>query len=188
MPEKEVVLHTRFRFKPEGSDKYITAFFESSATDVLVKTPFMDIYDGNGTLKDLLDAIEQNMTKSTLMLTATEFQAQNPILQKGQFGFEIDTGILKLGDGMTNYNNLKFTFTTKPVDLNTLNLEGFNEVNDNEVVGTVDDNNNVKSAKLEFSDETGKNIAVDVGDLNIGTEGYHSSNIFFEVKEPPLNE
>jgi len=38
--------------------------------------------------------------------TAAEWAAANPILDEGELGFEIDTGINKVGDGLTAYANL----------------------------------------------------------------------------------
>ena len=38
--------------------------------------------------------------------TAAEWAAANPILDEGELGFEIDTGINKVGDGLTAYENL----------------------------------------------------------------------------------
>lgn len=40
--------------------------------------------------------------------TASNWSTQNPILMKGELGIEIDTRKVKVGDGVTNYNNLKY--------------------------------------------------------------------------------
>ena len=38
--------------------------------------------------------------------TAANWQIKNPILRKGEQGLETDTGIMKIGDGTTEYNSL----------------------------------------------------------------------------------
>ena len=47
--------------------------------------------------------------KSSYLLrkdTAENWQNKNPILRKGEQGLETDTGIIKIGDGATEYNSL----------------------------------------------------------------------------------
>ncbi len=38
--------------------------------------------------------------------TAANWSSANPVLAQGEFGWEIDTNVLKLGDGTTVYNSL----------------------------------------------------------------------------------
>lgn len=182
MSDKEVVLHTRLRFKPEGSDKYVIALVETSAEDVLVKTPFMDFYDGNGTLKDLLSAIEKNFVQKPILLEANEFKELNPVLQEGQLGIETDTGIIKFGDGKSNYNDILLYIQPQQLSTESLNLEGMSVMNNNTVTGQVSDTDNTRSATLHVTAEDGKDISINASDLSVGTDNYHSSNIFFEVK------
>ena len=52
-----------------------------------------------------------NSVKATLVLRndlAATWASRNPILAKGEIGAEIDTGLLKLGDGSTAFNNLTY--------------------------------------------------------------------------------
>ena len=47
--------------------------------------------------------------KSSYLLrkdTSENWQNKNPILRKGEQGLETDTGIMKIGDGVTEYNSL----------------------------------------------------------------------------------
>ncbi|MDR1093408.1 MAG: hypothetical protein LBL66_04595 [Clostridiales bacterium] len=44
--------------------------------------------------------------------TAAEWAAQNPILKKGELGYEIDTGKSKIGDGITEWNDQKYASGT----------------------------------------------------------------------------
>lgn len=38
--------------------------------------------------------------------TAAQWQAVNPVLHEGEFGWETDTGILRIGDGFTSFVNI----------------------------------------------------------------------------------
>lgn len=40
--------------------------------------------------------------------TSAEWAAANPILESGEQGYETDTGYLKIGDGLTHWNDLKY--------------------------------------------------------------------------------
>lgn len=47
--------------------------------------------------------------KSSYLLrkdTAANWRKKNPVLRKGEQGLETDTGIIKIGDGVTAYNSL----------------------------------------------------------------------------------
>ena len=52
-----------------------------------------------------------NSVKATLILRndlAATWASRNPILAKGEIGAEIDTGLLKMGDGSTSFNSLPY--------------------------------------------------------------------------------
>jgi hypothetical protein len=52
-----------------------------------------------------------NNVRATLILRndlAETWASKNPILAKGEIGAEIDTGLLKMGDGSTAFNNLNY--------------------------------------------------------------------------------
>lgn len=40
--------------------------------------------------------------------TATEWSSANPILSQGEFGFELDTANIKIGDGLTAWSTLPY--------------------------------------------------------------------------------
>ena len=40
--------------------------------------------------------------------TATNWATENPTLGKGELGIEIDTGLFKIGDGLTAWNSLPY--------------------------------------------------------------------------------
>lgn len=53
----------------------------------------------------------QNSVKATLILRndlAATWASRNPILAKGEIGAEIDTGLLKMGDGISTFNSLNY--------------------------------------------------------------------------------
>lgn len=61
----------------------------------------------------------QNSVKATLVLrndSAANWESRNPILAKGELGAEIDTGLLKMGDGTTNFNSLNYINEGKTAD------------------------------------------------------------------------
>ena len=61
----------------------------------------------------------QNSVRATLILRndlAATWASRNPILAKGEIGAEIDTGLLKMGDGSTSYNALNYINTGKDGD------------------------------------------------------------------------
>ena len=43
-----------------------------------------------------------------LRRTAESFKSSNPILLKNQLGYETDTHLVKVGDGVTHYNDLDY--------------------------------------------------------------------------------
>ncbi len=64
----------------------------------------------------LEDATLANISFSTIKIkvkhgTAAEWAAANPTLAVGEPGYETDTGILKIGDGVTAYNSLDYIGT-----------------------------------------------------------------------------
>jgi hypothetical protein len=44
--------------------------------------------------------------------TAADWAAQNPVLADGELGFEIDTKVIKVGDGVTPWNSLTTPYLT----------------------------------------------------------------------------
>jgi len=45
-------------------------------------------------------------SKETKTMYAADWAANNPLLDEGEIGTEVDTGVLKVGDGTTRYNSL----------------------------------------------------------------------------------
>jgi len=42
--------------------------------------------------------------------TAWEFRTNNPVLPQGMIGYESDTGKVKIGDGVSDWNTLEYSF------------------------------------------------------------------------------
>lgn len=45
---------------------------------------------------------------TAMIFPASEFESENPTLAKGQFGIESDTGMFKIGDKVTAWNDLEY--------------------------------------------------------------------------------
>jgi hypothetical protein len=82
--------------------------------------------------------------------TAANWQANNPVLAEGEFGYETDTGRLKIGDGTTAWNSLPYLVGERVP-------EGF-DFNDVTDKVSVDDTTITKNAsgQLEIKDATDK--------------------------------
>ena len=61
----------------------------------------------------------KNVTQARFLLRnglASDWKIKNPVLLKGELGVEIDTGLLKLGDGVSTFNELRYINVT-PIQL-----------------------------------------------------------------------
>jgi hypothetical protein len=63
--------------------------------------------------------------------TAANWSTNNPILAKGEMGFEYDTGLFKIGDGVTAWSGLSYGGLTGPAQ--TQVLESFGDGSDGNV-------------------------------------------------------
>jgi hypothetical protein len=71
--------------------------------------------------------------------TLSEWSGNNPILALGEAGYELDTKRLKVGDGVSNWNNLSYTRVDnstidfpKPPDVNLIVASSFNNMPNND--------------------------------------------------------
>jgi len=61
---------------------------------------------------EILTAEEHNMAKIQIRRdTSTNWSNVNPILSSGEFGYETDTGKLKIGNGLTSWNSASYFST-----------------------------------------------------------------------------
>jgi exosome complex RNA-binding protein Csl4 len=146
---------------------------------VFVKAAFSDIeYTGNGNLRDVLTNIINKMVLKPLLMSTNEFKVANPIVSRGQFALDTDTGILKIGDGISHYADLKYFWTGVPI-IENMNFEGTSIVDiEGNIQGTVQDNSKVTHAHIEFTNDGGTVLA---NKFTVGTTAVHDSDLFFEV-------
>ena len=67
---------------------------------------------------------------------AQEWQNSNPILAQGEFGVELDTGRIKIGDGVTSWNTLRYERPIESVS-NTANTLVQRDTDGNFSAGTI---------------------------------------------------
>lgn len=60
--------------------------------------------------------------------TSANWTAQNPVLQLGEVGYEINTRKAKLGDGVTAWNSLAYTFEPTAADLGLGNVDNTHDM------------------------------------------------------------
>lgn len=65
--------------------------------------------------------------------TRSQWTTINPILSQGEPAYETDTGLMKIGDGVLNYNSLPYSSVPANYDpnTNTLTLDDDTIVNGN---------------------------------------------------------
>jgi len=66
--------------------------------------------------------VQDKIHKTNYEGTMLDFQTENPVLESGGVGAEIDTGKYKFGDGVTAWNDLPYA-TQKTVENNNPNRE-----------------------------------------------------------------
>ena len=112
MAEQEVTLRTKYRYKPENGDKYLTLYFENGSNDVIIDTDISGVSsEGQTTLTDAILAINtliQQRALQTVYDSSKSLKRKNVLLAQGQFGIESDTLQMKVGDGLRKWRNLPY--------------------------------------------------------------------------------
>lgn len=85
--------------------------------------------------------------------TAAVWTANNPLLQRGEFGSEIDTGKLKVGDGVTYWNDLGYVAAS--------------QIDFADITGSPDDNVALKNALDAKQDVLTEGTGIDIDSDNI---------------------
>lgn len=85
--------------------------------------------------------------------TAAIWTANNPLLQRGEIGSEIDTGKLKIGDGVTYWNDLGYVAAS--------------EIAFADITGTPDDNVALKNALDAKQDVLTEGTGIDIDSTNV---------------------
>ncbi len=49
--------------------------------------------------------------------TASAWTSANPVLAEGEIGIETDTRLIKLGDGINNWNDLEYGLLERPTEI-----------------------------------------------------------------------
>lgn len=101
----ELVIHTKFRYKPEHTEDYITICIESTSDDVIVNG------EEGKTLTQVIDVIKElidNRALKPVYKTHNAMANENIVLEVGQFGIESDTGLFKIGNGKHSWNQLNY--------------------------------------------------------------------------------
>jgi hypothetical protein len=142
MAEQEVTLRTKYRYKPENGDKYLTLYFESGSNDVIIDTDIAGVSsEGKTNLTDVLVAINSMVQQRALLTiydTSKSLTRKNPVLAQGQFGVESDTMRLKIGDGNSTWTQLKYFNTgsgsDEPTDYDTYPIGTITQPSDSAVI------------------------------------------------------
>ena len=105
----------------------------------------------------------QNSVKVTLILrhdTAAEWRIKNPILAEGEIGAEIDTGLLKMGDGINRFSELDY--------INGSSGSGGGKDGDGVLITTVSNKLTIANygrSYWEYDEESGRDLEVFENDL-----------------------
>jgi hypothetical protein len=166
-------LRTKYNFKPENGDTYLTLYFENGSNDVIIDTNIEGIAtSGNTNLTDVLTTLVemiQNRALITVYDTAKSLKRKDIVLAQGQFGIESDTLQIKIGNGITPWNYLPYAIS--------------NQVDNDKAMVVVND-----SSKISTQDEHGDDINVDLTTLRAATEAPEGARAFVKIMDIENNE
>ena len=117
------IIHSRFRYKPDGTDKYVIIHFETSSNDVMMEDNPDQGITGDMNLNDLAKMLMQLIEERALAPIyepRSTLTLENPVLAKGQFGIESDTGKFKIGNGSNKWRQLPYANRTDDEDALTI--------------------------------------------------------------------
>ena len=104
----DTIVHVAYRFKPEGSDKYITTYFETSLIDVIIPEQTRPALLGAENMQEFCNLLMDKMkTERPIYQQARAYDPER-IYPKDKFLYESDTGKLKVGDGIHKYKELNY--------------------------------------------------------------------------------
>lgn len=87
----------------------------------------LSVANGQQTVQYLVSRVQQRTN------TALIWQSTNPVLMAGEIGIESDTTRLKIGDGLTPWNDLSYASTISP----TYTAAAGIVINNNEISATL---------------------------------------------------
>lgn len=109
---ENTIIRSRYRYRPDNSDKYVTVHFETSSD--IVKTPGLEdlgITEGSNitdVIKYLINDLISTRALVPICNTHSWFVLNNPVLANGQIGYETDTCKMKMGNGINPYSYIKY--------------------------------------------------------------------------------
>ena len=110
---ENTIIRSRYKYKPDNSDKYVTIHFETNAD--IVQTPDLSEFGitKGASVTDVIKYLINDLIKTRALVpvcnTHSWFVLNNPVLSNGQMGYETDTCKTKMGDGINPYNMIKYT-------------------------------------------------------------------------------
>ena len=153
-------------FKNGPLDVYLLCTKAGTTTDTELLTLPNDINVNekffDGTVEWEVNKFTNNKTLKVKVNTSSTWQNSNPILEDGELGAESDTNYLKVGDGKTAWNSLKYVST--PSADNKLDANGTAQKAISDSLG-----NNISKTYIKSLSANGTTITYTKGDGSTGT-------------------
>ena len=153
-------------FKNGPLDVYLLCTKAGTTTDTELLTLPNDINVNekffDGTVEWEVNQFTNNKTLKVKVNTSSTWQNSNPILEDGELGAESDTNYLKVGDGKTAWNSLKYVST--PSADNKLDANGTAQKAISDSLG-----NNISKTYIKSLSANGTTITYTKGDGSTGT-------------------
>ena len=122
MADKLPVLHTTYNFKPKNANGYVKIYFECSPQDIIIEDSDKDKLLNSDNLLQLLTQLVTlaNNAQNKVLMTWSYSIDKSEVFPRGQIIYEQDTGVIRIGDGNSTYENLghaKPAITAEEVEL-----------------------------------------------------------------------
>ena len=127
--------------------------------------------------------------KTTFQLkrgTAARWKELNPVLRQGEPGFEYDTGKLKIGDGLTAYNDLKYQ-TSKDYVINQPTSTTFPLIGEKDVIYKAENEKMLYQWNNDIKDYEPLNF-VDLSEINAFITSLQNKDVEIEKNIANLTE
>ena len=127
--------------------------------------------------------------KTTFQLkrgTAARWKELNPVLRQGEPGFEYDTGKLKIGDGLTAYNDLKYQ-TSKDYVVNQPTSATFPLIGEKDVIYKAENEKMLYQWNNDIKDYEPLNF-VDLSEINAFITSLQNKDVEIEKNIASLTE
>lgn len=127
--------------------------------------------------------------KTTFQLkrgTAARWKELNPVLRQGEPGFEYDTGKLKIGDGLTAYNDLKYQ-TSKDYVINQPTSATFPLIGEKDVIYKAENEKMLYQWNNDIKDYEPLNF-VDLSEINAFITSLQNKDVEIEKNIASLTE